>query len=553
MLYLLFSGRYLQLLIAGIFLSLLSNLVAMLVLGFSGWLITSTAIAGFSGITKFTFDIITPSAVIRFLAIARTISRYAERYVTHNATLSVLSDLREALFRGWAAPNSSKVLAKRPARILFRLTSDIDILDTLYLRGLVPMVVAISSSFILGVGLFYFSPLFGILIFLFIISMGFGLSFISAFNSFKPCRRRAYAMEALRARIIDFVIGKKDIVMSGRLDLHNKIICSAESRLAHANSHLNKIETYLIFGFGAVSTAFISIILLKFESLVQENSFNISKIVFFIFITLVAIDPFMALKRGILDLGYILLAIRRISPRLTSAPLGRCFQEPSIFGLAVQLSDVCVRHEENPKAVFSCLSLEIKKGEHVALLGCNGSGKSTLLSVISREISLEKGIALSINSTLLPQRSELFLGNLRDNLQLAAPTVSDAALYQVLADIGLNIKELPYGLDTKLGEGGIGLSGGQLKRVALARLLLQDTPMWLLDEPTEGIDSSTAQDIIDRILYYVKDRTLVIATHIRRDALMADHVVLIGKGSISDHYYRGEPEFEVALSNLKFH
>ena len=122
-----------------------------------------------------------------------------------------------------------------------------------------------------------------------------------------------------------------------------------------------------------------------------------------------------------------------------------------------------------------------------------------------------------------------------------------------LADAGLleDVLALPKGLDTRLGESGLGLSGGQSRRLALARMFLRDTPIWLLDEPTEALDRETGRDVMQRIADRSRGRSLVIATHIRREAEIADRIVLLDQGRIVTNVRRGDAEFDAALARLR--
>ncbi|MBY5813372.1 ATP-binding cassette domain-containing protein, partial [Rhizobium leguminosarum] len=143
--------------------------------------------------------------------------------------------------------------------------------------------------------------------------------------------------------------------------------------------------------------------------------------------------------------------------------------------------------------------------------------------------------------------------SLRGNLLLADPNANEARLREALAAAGLlaDIEAMPGGIDTRLGEGGLGLSGGQSRRLALARLFLRDTPLWLLDEPTEGLDGVTARDVLSRLSAMATGRSLVIATHIRREAAIADRIAIIEGGRISEVSRRGEAAFEKALDRLR--
>ena len=203
--------------------------------------------------------------------------------------------------------------------------------------------------------------------------------------------------------------------------------------------------------------------------------------------------------------------------------------------------------------MLSGLDLGVGVGERIALVGPSGSGKSTLIALLAGEIAPERGTVAALPATLLGQRTELFHDSLRDNLRLAAPQADEDRLRAALATAGLaaTVEALPSGLDTVLGEGGLGLSGGQARRLAVARAVLHDRPLWLLDEPTDGLDAATAADVLARLDRAGAGRTLVIATHIRREAALADRIVAIDRGHLTATARRGTPAYDNLLAALR--
>lgn len=203
------------------------------------------------------------------------------------------------------------------------------------------------------------------------------------------------------------------------------------------------------------------------------------------------------------------------------------------------------------------VDLQIRAGERVALIGASGAGKSTLLAAIAGELRPRAGTLRALPACWLTQRTELFQDDLRGNLLLADPQADDAQLWVVLQAAGLaeDVRAMRHGLDTRLGEGGLGLSGGQSRRLALARLLLRkNTPLWLLDEPTEGLDTRTAHDVLTRLAQEAQrqhQRSVVIATHLRREAALADRLLCMQGGCLLTDARRGTPEFAAALNALR--
>jgi len=271
-----------------------------------------------------------------------------------------------------------------------------------------------------------------------------------------------------------------------------------------------------------------------------------------VLVAFAAAEPFAVLRRGALEFGRTLLAAGRIAPRLSAVEADFAPKAPA-HELAFALQNVTVIHDGAALPALRNVTLEVSRGEHIAVIGSSGAGKSTLLLLLAGELPPASGMAAALDGTLLTQRTELFQDTLRGNLVLAAPDADDDRLRDALAAAGLidDVDALPSGLDTLLGEGGMGLSGGQSRRLALARLFLRDTPLWLLDEPTEGLDGRTARDVLHRLAVEAEGRSLLIATHIRREAALADRIVVVDGGRITEVSRRGEAAFEKALDRLR--
>ncbi|QOF80879.1 thiol reductant ABC exporter subunit CydC [Variovorax sp. 38R] len=540
-------------LLLGCLLAAVTVLAGMALLGLSGWFITATALAGLHAATAFTFDVFMPSAGIRLLALGRTGSRYGERLVTHDATFAVLAELRVRLFRGWARPEAARDLLMRPARLLFRLTSDIDALESLYLRLFVPAAAALGAALLAGIVLGFMHVGMGVAIALWLCAIGWGLACLIARRARQPARQRAHAVEALRARAVDLVAGQADLAMAGRLDAQRAALMNADTHLAQADLALNKLEAAAGFAYGSAGTLTLVGVLLAVGALVSEGVIGAPGAALALLIALTATEPFAALRRGALDAGRTWLAVRRLAPRLDPAVeegARPCRTEQTA---AVQVDQLTVIHPGSLVEVLSGVSLHLNAGERVALIGASGAGKSTLLCVIAGDLTPRAGHVQAQLACLLTQRTELFQDSLRDNLRLADPQASDERLWTVLHAAGLDadVRALTTGLDTRLGEGGLGLSGGQSRRLALARLLLRPVPLWLLDEPTEALDAATAHDVLQRLAQQVGPRTLLIATHLRREAALADRLVCMAQGRIVADLRRGTDAFEVALRGLR--
>lgn len=555
----LFIASHKNKLLIGALLAAVTVLSGMALLGLSGWFITATAIAGLNVSIAFMFDVFMPSAGIRLLALGRTASRYGERLVTHDATLAVLAALRERLFIGWAQPEAARRLLARPAQLLFRLTGDIDALDSLYLRILVPVGSALVAALATGIALSFVDVYLGLAIAVWLIVTGLGIAYVVARNAGRTARCRSYGIEALRARSIDLVAGQTELIMAGRLDAQKASLLAADEYLARADDALNKLDAQAGAAYSVVGMLTLVATLIAVAVLMENGAIGTPVAALALLLVLTATEPFSALRRGALELGRTVLAARRLNPRLQAA-VSPTATPPSVpflsQDLILTLRDVRAHpagQDATGASVLHDISLTIAKNERVALIGASGAGKSTLMAVIAGELAVQSGTLQVAAHSLLTQRTELFQDSLRDNLRLADASADDVRLWEVLQTAGLadDVAKMPNGLDTRLGEGGLGLSGGQLRRLALARLLLRDVPLWLLDEPTEGLDPQTARDVLQKLDKLATGRSLLLATHVRREAALADRLVCMEHGRIVMDVMRGDTGFELVLNTLR--
>lgn len=539
----------------GAALALLTVLMGMALLGLSGWFITATAIAGLVPAVALVFDVFMPSAGIRLMAIGRTGARYAERLVTHDATLAALAALRVRLFRAWSRPQAARWLLQRPARLLQRLTADVDALDNIYLRLLVPAFAALGAAVLVGISLGLMRWWIGVLAGLWLLCAGWGIALWHAAKSRKAALRRSMLNERLRAQTVDLVAGKTELLMAGQLPAQCNAIVATDERAARADDELFRIEARSTIAYGIASALTLCGVLLAMAWLVDQQRIGAAVAAFGVLLALSAMEPFAALRRGATEAGRTMLAVRRLGAVLAqdetpNHSLNTHVQQ-SAEGFAVQLKNASAAHDAHH--IVGPLNVEISRGERVALIGASGAGKSTLLSLIAGEIDSSEGTVAAERCSWMTQRTELFRDSVRDNLRVASPLADDHNLWHVLdaAGLGAEIRALPQGLDTQLGEGGMGLSGGQARRLALARLLLSSAECWLLDEATEGLDASVANDVLKRLAAASQGRTLLLATHWRREAEIADRVIWMERGRIAGDALAGTPEFAQALNQLR--
>jgi len=395
-------------------------------------------------------------------------------------------------------------------------------------------------------------PLLGAATGLLLLLAGLGIPYAAGRAAAKSARRRMHGVEAVRGRVIDLLAGQTDLLMAGRLDAQCAAVATADIYTSAADDRLNRIETGVALGFGLTSSLLLGGSLLAVAALAGAGAIGAPVAALGMLVAFAAIEPFAALRRGAIELGRTLIAARRVGGRLTAADRASEHVAPAP-GIAFALTDVAAAHDGAERLAISKLSLTLKANEKLALVGASGAGKSSFLALLAGELRPQSGTATITDSTLLTQRTELFADSIRGNLLIADPAANEERLRDALDAAGLltAIDALPKGLDTKLGEGGLGLSGGQSRRLALARLFLRNASLWLLDEPTEGLDGDTARDVMDRLAERADGRAVVIASHIRREAAIADLIAVIEDGRITDIARRGEAAFERALDRLR--
>lgn len=558
----------------GLLLAVLTALMGVGLLGLSGWFITAAGLAGLQIATAIVFDVFMPSAGIRLMALGRTFSRYGERLLTHDGTLGALAAMRERLLRAYAQPEAAQRLQLRPARLLFRLTADIDALESPYLRLLVPAAASLGVALMAGLIVGLQSPLAGLALGLWLLAVGWGAAAWLARAAVRPAARRAQALEALRARSADLVAGQVELLMAGRIEAQRASMAAQDARMARADDELNRREVRGLLMQGGGSALALTGVLLLAAWGVGAGWFGAPVAALMALATLAASEAFAALRRGALEAGRATLAARRLRPALVAgaeaeaeADVGRGagsdadadagagwpLRAPADGRLALRLQGLRYRYPEAARDAMDLPQLQLARGERVALVGASGAGKSTLMALLAGELRPAAGRAEVLPAAWLGQRVDLFQDSLRDNLRLAAPQADDARLLAALAEAGLgeDVAALSRGLDTRLGEGGLGLSGGQARRLAVARLLLADRELWLLDEPTEALDAALAHDLLLRLATRARGRSLVIATHLRREAALADRLLLVAHGHVVRDLRRGEPAFDAALAALR--
>jgi ATP-binding cassette subfamily C protein CydC len=540
----LFKHHWLMMLL-GLFLSMTTLIAGIGLLSLSGWFLSASAVAGLTLIGAHAFNYLTPAGGVRFFSIMRTASRYAERLATHEATFKLLTRLRVWAWRKVLPLSARNMQGLRQGDLLNRLVADIDTLDHLYLRLITPMLAALFM--IAGVYLFvaWIDAKLALVLAASLLMMWLILPWVFYFLGRKPGIKQLQSKRLLRVQILEFMQGLAEISLFAANDRFRKKLTESEADLIDSQRAMANVTAFsqaaLILCHGAI----VVLVLYVAASGIGDHQPPGPMLAMIVFMTLACIEMLMPIAGAFQHLSSCIHAAKRVNELVEQAPdiVFNKQNKKTIKQGALQLNEIVFAYEEKGKEILKGINLSIQAGEKVALLGQTGCGKSSLLALITREWQANSGSllvggveieqysqkALRDGISLVSQRIYLFSGTLRSNLTLAQPDVAQLAtdaeqkaaeksndehLIAVLNKVGLSaLTQAENPLDIWIGEGGRQLSGGEQRRIGVARVLLRDAPLLLLDEPTEGLDKRTEREILSLLFEFAKDKTLLMISH----------------------------------------
>lgn len=500
-------------------------------LGLSGWFITATGLAGLAGI-GIAFDVFRPSAGVRFLALGRAAARYGERLLTHDATLRALAALRVVLMRGYARGDAKALSRLRGQDALTRIVSDVDALDGVVLRLVLPVLAALVTHLFVFLCLIWLVGLSVALAVMVIYLVGaVVLMWRFAGRSIAPSRQAEDTGQILRRGVIDMIRDREALILASKLSQTEDQLLRIDAEAREAARRLDNSDRAL-GGWMSLLVAVVAMAaFLAGGALLEAGRIGAPQAVIGVFVALALAEALFPLRRGIAELGRIVSAADRVVPLIAPE----------------QMLEHTPKTQTGPLlSLFRPgLQLALGPGEAIAITGPSGVGKSTLLMQIA---GLEHAHGIQISGKapeewpeedlrqilcMLPQRSSLIAGTIRENLILAGD-YDDKALWSVLEMVDMAATARSRGgLDAGLGEGGMGLSGGQARRLSLARCLLRQPSILLLDEPTEGLDADQSDAILTRIREALPDTLIIAAMHRGADHAIFDQCVSLADPSVT--------------------
>ncbi len=535
--------------LAGGAVALLALLANVGLLAVSGWFVAAMALAGAAGSA---INYFTPAAAIRGLAIARTGGRYVERLLTHEATLRILARLRVWLFLAIEPLAPANLDLLRSADLLSRMQADIDTLNQAYLRLFLPAgVAAVGVLGMLG-AMSLFSPRLALVTATWLLLAGVGVPWWAWRRGRVAAREALELRNRLRIDIGDALAGALELrVYAGEAAWRDRAD-AASAALLQRQRRLSDLSGAAAAAVGLCANLALASALALLLPALAAARLPPAQLPMLALFALGAFEALAPLPPAFQMLGELLAAARRVfeladlPPAVPDPP--RAAPRPADATLS--LRGLRMRYAAGAPWVLDGVDLELPAGSRLALVGASGAGKSSLLHVLTRLRDYQHGSVRigGVELRELPgddaramfavvgQDDYLFHGSVLDNLLLARPQATPQQVEQACRAARLHevIEGFPQGYLTPLGEGGALLSGGQARRLSVARALLKDAPILLLDEPAEALDAATQRELYEALREAMRGRTVLLITH-RLGALgaLVDEVATLRHGRIA--------------------
>lgn len=510
----------------------------------SAYLISKAAL-----VTGF-FDLAVAVTAVRAFAIARAALRYGERYVTHLATFRILTRLRVWFFTAIEPLAPARLQDYQSGDLLARIVSDIETIDQFYVRVVVPPIAAAFITALAFLILGAFDWILGFVLVAFLAVTGILLPLFTRYLTRLPASEIITGRANLNAGLTDEIQGIADLMAFGQEQSFHTQAIRSSSALEQAQMRMATLRGMA----GALAALFASLagLTILFLAIPLVSGGKIEG-VFLALLPLTAIASFEAVQplgAAMQHLETSQAAARRLFEIIDAPPAVTDSPDPlpSPVDFSIEFHRVSFRYTAGEPLVLDDVSFRILNGERIAIIGASGAGKSTLVNLLLRFWEPQTGEVYIGGTNLsafrsedvrqwlgvVPQHPHLFNGTLRDNLLLAKGDATDDEIDTACraAQLAEFIASLPLGYDTLIGENGLKLSGGERQRIAIARVVLKNAPILILDEATANLDVVTEQKVLQTLETFIRGRTTLIISHRRAGFEHADEILALENGHV---------------------
>jgi ATP-binding cassette subfamily C protein CydC len=488
--------------------------------------------------------------LVRFIGVSRAFLRYGERRASHDVTFRLLATLRGWFYRRVEPLAPASLSGYRSGDLLTRIVADIDELQNLYQLIVAPLLVAILTVSITIAAYFIFSPALALVAFLALATAGVGLPAFMHLLARADGRRMTELRAQLNVALIDGTQGAQDLLAFGRADDHRARIASIDRELARLERRTARISGLQIALHDVISGVGMVAILAVAIPLVRRGEMDGVYLATLALLVVVSLDAIKPIGRAFQFFGRSLAAGDRLFQIADSCPVIADPPYPISVPLNPLLEFEEVRFAYHPAGppTLDGISFTLKPGGSVAIVGPSGSGKSTIVNLAVRFWAPASGqirlggcdtaefalVALRDQVAVVSQDTHLYNNTIRANLMLAKPTASDQEIADVLATVRLEdfVRRQPKGLDSWIGEQGLLISGGERQRLAIARALLKDAPLLILDEATANLDPITEREVLSVLKDLMRGRTTLVITHRLIHMESFDEILVLDHGRI---------------------
>lgn len=486
-----------------------------------------------------------PIVLTRAFGIFRPVFKYCERITSHNWVLKMTSDFRKKLYNSLEQDAVFFNSKYRIGDILGLLSDDVAHIQNLYLRTIFPMLVATGLYVIIVIGLGVLTPLMGLLMAVLFGLIIIGIPVWSVLVNGQRQDDEKQATNRLYADLTDNVFGITDWIFSGRSAEYLNRRKNDEQQLRKSQRALHSFN-YLRDFLLQMMILLVVISLVVWSSWRFGHHWGANWIAAFVLAVFPLDEALAGLPNAAQQTNTYVDSLKRLNS-LPAVPKAQAVPPRISAPFSLQLTDVDFTYPQTTTPILKGVSLTIKPGEKLAILGRSGAGKSTLVSLLRGDRQPDAGTVL-LNGIptsdfgdhiadyigIVHQQPYLFNTSVLNNVRIGNEAATEEEVWSVLARVGLadKIRQLPNGLETKVGEAGLGFSGGEQHRLSLARILLKDVPIVILDEPTVGLDPITEQQVIDTFMKELKDKILIWVTHHLQGIDQMDQVIFLENGQV---------------------